>query len=391
MHRLYRFLTILRGVLVTAIYSKTIEISTTAVDNNAAVTLMSTDVERLILGLRGMHDLWANVLQFGLAAWLLQTRMGWASIGPFVVIFIAIVITGSLAGPANKLQLDWIQKIEKRVGITSNMLGHMKGIKMLGLTKKLTEYVQHLRIDELKYAQRFRTLSSITAALAFTPSALGPVVTFAFYAIIAAKDGSTVDAPKLFTSLSLLILITQPLFAFFEDIVSFRTTFGCAERIETFLVAQTRSDNRFAPSATPTGGLAVVNHPNTMAGLPAGSTDIDLAELSTIDRTSHVNTEIVRIEDGSFSWDEDAEPTVRGINCKVSSSELTLIIGPVASGKTTLLKAMLGEIPSSKGLVSVSESEIAYCDQTPWLIVSFHVPFATIKELSRCTERVSKE
>lgn len=47
----------LRGTLVSAIYSKTTELGIAAVDNNAAITLMSTDVERLILGLRGLHDM----------------------------------------------------------------------------------------------------------------------------------------------------------------------------------------------------------------------------------------------------------------------------------------------------------------------------------------------
>jgi ABC-type multidrug transport system fused ATPase/permease subunit len=361
-------------MLVTAIYSKTIEISTTAIDNNAAVTLMSTDVERLILGLRGMHDLWANVLQFGLAAWLLQTRMGWASIGPFVVIFVAIIITGSLAGRANKLQLDWIGKIEKRVGITSNILGHMKGIKMLGLSKKLTEYVQNLRIHELNYAQRFRTVSAVTAGLAFAPNAFGPVATFAFYAVISARDGSTVDAPRLFTSLSLLILITQPLFAFFEDIVSFRTTFGCADRIETFLVAQTRLDNRLVSSVTTSREPEMVHDISSTTELPLGSTDIELSEISTFNRSGHMSTETVRIEEGAFGWDENAQSTVYDITCNIYRSEVTLLIGPVASGKTTLLKAILGETPSAKGVVSVSENEIAYCDQTPWLTVSSHSP-----------------
>lgn len=47
----------LRGVLVSAIYAKTTEISITAIDNSTAVTLMSTDVERIIGGIEGFHDL----------------------------------------------------------------------------------------------------------------------------------------------------------------------------------------------------------------------------------------------------------------------------------------------------------------------------------------------
>lgn len=74
-----------RGTLVSSIYYKTTEISITALDNSAAVTLMSTDVERIEVGLRVTHELWANVVQVGLATWLLQRELGLACLVPIVV------------------------------------------------------------------------------------------------------------------------------------------------------------------------------------------------------------------------------------------------------------------------------------------------------------------
>lgn len=75
----------LRGVLVTAIFNKTTEISITALDNSAAVTLMSTDVERIVRGLREVNELWASVIQIMLATWLLQRQIGLACLAPVVV------------------------------------------------------------------------------------------------------------------------------------------------------------------------------------------------------------------------------------------------------------------------------------------------------------------
>lgn len=74
-----------RGSLVSSIYYKTTEISITALDNSAAVTLMSTDVERIEQGLRDTHELWANVVQVGLATWLLQRELGLACLVPIVI------------------------------------------------------------------------------------------------------------------------------------------------------------------------------------------------------------------------------------------------------------------------------------------------------------------
>jgi ATP-binding cassette subfamily C (CFTR/MRP) protein 1 len=42
-HMTYRFITSVRGTLVSMIYTKTIELSVTALDESAAVTLMASD------------------------------------------------------------------------------------------------------------------------------------------------------------------------------------------------------------------------------------------------------------------------------------------------------------------------------------------------------------
>lgn len=43
-HQATRTVTMLRGILVSAVFARSTDLSTTAIDNSAAVTLMSTDV-----------------------------------------------------------------------------------------------------------------------------------------------------------------------------------------------------------------------------------------------------------------------------------------------------------------------------------------------------------
>lgn len=85
-------LTMIRGLLVTAIYNKVTTIPSTTEDK-AAVTLMSTDVERITQGLRVFHEAWANIAEVGLAVWLLERELHVGSIAPIVV------ATGSSALP----------------------------------------------------------------------------------------------------------------------------------------------------------------------------------------------------------------------------------------------------------------------------------------------------
>jgi ATP-binding cassette, subfamily C (CFTR/MRP), member 1 len=62
-YRSYRSVTMMRALLTTAIYTKTTEISTMALDNSTATTLMSVDVDEIVKSLRQLHELWASVIQ----------------------------------------------------------------------------------------------------------------------------------------------------------------------------------------------------------------------------------------------------------------------------------------------------------------------------------------
>lgn len=75
----------IRGGLITAIYEKTMCLSTSAIDESAALTLMSTDVELAAFGLEDVHEIWINPIQIGLMIWLLQKQMSWACVIPIVI------------------------------------------------------------------------------------------------------------------------------------------------------------------------------------------------------------------------------------------------------------------------------------------------------------------
>jgi ATP-binding cassette, subfamily C (CFTR/MRP), member 1 len=67
------------------IYRRTLDLDIAAVDKSAAVTIMSADVERIVFGLRMMHEIWANTVQVAFAAWLLEIQVGVAVIPSLVI------------------------------------------------------------------------------------------------------------------------------------------------------------------------------------------------------------------------------------------------------------------------------------------------------------------
>lgn len=73
-----------RSMLVSSVYRKVMELPSTSNDK-AAVTLMSTDVERVTDGLRSLHDIWAEIAEVGIAIWLLERELGVGAVGPVVL------------------------------------------------------------------------------------------------------------------------------------------------------------------------------------------------------------------------------------------------------------------------------------------------------------------
>lgn len=79
-----RNLTKIRSYLICTVYRKVTTLPSHQVDTSA-VTLMSTDVERVVQGLRNFHEAWANLFEVGLAIWLLERELQVASIAPIIV------------------------------------------------------------------------------------------------------------------------------------------------------------------------------------------------------------------------------------------------------------------------------------------------------------------
>jgi ATP-binding cassette, subfamily C (CFTR/MRP), member 1 len=50
------------------------------------VALMGTDVERIVSGMQKLHEVWASLLDIGIATWLLEKQLSLACIAPIVVV-----------------------------------------------------------------------------------------------------------------------------------------------------------------------------------------------------------------------------------------------------------------------------------------------------------------
>lgn len=329
-----------RSILVTEIFTKATKSRIGTGDDSAALTLMSTDIERIVMGFGPLHDIWASIIQVALAGWMLYNQLGVVFVAPMGVVlvcFTGLVILMKFTGDS---QRGWMAGVQKRVGLTATVIASMKNLKISGLSGAVSDFVQKLRVEELAAGSRFRKIAIIAAIFGFLPLMVSPPLTFAF-------AQRTLDATRMFTSLSYLLLVTNPLTQIFQSIPQLLSGLACLGRIQAYLECETRNDFREV--------LADIRRNSEKPRTGTVHPEQDLADP-------------IVIKDGNFGWEAD-KFALRNVNTRVSKSSLTMVVGPVGSGKSTLCKALLGEIPFSEGSVVLSTRfpHVGFCDQTAFL------------------------
>lgn len=76
---------------------------------------------------------------------------------------------------------------------------------------------------------------------------------------------------------------------------------------------------------------------------------------------------LIELSDASIAPAVDAEPVLQAVNLQILPSMLTVVVGPVASGKTTLLRALVGEAHIRGTATGIQQTSTGYCDQVSWL------------------------
>lgn len=339
----HRMRTMSRSILATEIFIKATEARIGTGDDSAAVTLMSTDMERIDTGLRNLHEIWASIVQAALAGWMLHTRIGIPFVVPVGVVMVCFIGLGILINFTGDSQRSWMAGVQKRVGLTATVIASMKNLKISGLSITIGDFVQNLRVQELAAGSRFRKILIVAALLGFIPLLISPPLTFAF-------TQRTFDASTMFTSLSFLTLLTNPLSLVFQSIPQLVSGLACLGRIQAFLECETRHDFR-----------------QVLDDISRNS-EKSRADTETLSDSEPDSLHPLVIKSGNFGWDED-KFVLRDVSTRVPKSSLTIVVGPVGSGKTTLCKALLGETPFSEGNVALGTRfpHVGFCDQTAFL------------------------
>ena len=185
-----------------------------------------------------------------------------------------------------------------------------------------------------------RSLARLITLAANALLMFSPIITFVLVALIASLNRSALSTEVAFTTTALLALVTYPSHMIMSAVPKIIGSFAAFERVQQYLLEPPRQDKRL-----------VLNQAKEKSITPA-----------------------ICFEDVTIQTASSTPPLLSNINLIVEKGSIVICSGPVGSGKTTLIKSLLGEVPIARGTISVSSKRIAWCDQSPWL------PNGTLKE-----------
>ena len=190
----------------------------------------------------------------------------------------------------------------------------------------------------------------------------GPLV-FAAYKPIATHRGETLDQARLFTCLTLISLLAAPMVHLFQALPALTSALACFGRIQGFLQSNERYDYRessMAPLVSTQQRLPPSQSILTSQSLGSPSEDETL-------RKRGVNGTAIVLKNASFGLDAKSSKILKNVSCEIRKGDVVMIVGETASGKSTMLRALLGETMQLEGIVEISSNKIGYCAQLPWL------------------------
>ncbi|XP_073651455.1 ATP-binding cassette sub-family C member 4 isoform X2 [Tursiops truncatus] len=319
----------LRVAMCHMIYRKALCLSNLAMGKTTTgqiVNLLSNDVNRFDQVTIFLHFLWAGPLQAIIVTILLWMEIGISCLAGMAVLIILLPLQSCIGKLFSSLRSKTAAFTDTRIRTMNEVITGIRIIKMYGWEKSFADLITSLRRKEISKILRSSYLRGMNLASFFVASKIIVFVTFTTYVLL----GNVITASRVFVAVTLYGAVRLTVTLFFPSAV---------EKVSEAVVSIRRIKNFLL--------LDEITQCNPQ--LPSDG------------------KMIVDVQDFTASWDKASEtPTLRGLSFTVRPGELLAVVGPVGAGKSSLLSAVLGELPPSQGLVSV-HGRIAYVSQQPWV------------------------
>ncbi|XP_055398764.1 ATP-binding cassette sub-family C member 4-like [Bubalus kerabau] len=319
----------LRVAMCHMIYCKTLRLSNSAIGKTTTgqiVNMLSNDVNRFDRVMIRLHILWIGPLNAITAIILLWMEIGISSLAGMALLIIFMLLQSFSGKLFSSLRRKSAAFTDTRLRTMNEVITGIRTIKMYAWEKLFAELITRLRRKEISKILRRSYLDGMNLIFFDTASKVILFITFTTYVLL----GNMITVNQVFLAITLYQVVQ------FTGILLFPT--------------------------------AIENVAETVASVRRIKNFLLLDELPQCDHQLPLDGKtVVNMQDFTGFWDKELRtPTLQGLSFTVRPGELLAVVGPVGAGKSSLLSAVLGELPPSQGQVTV-HGRIVYVSQQPWV------------------------
>jgi ABC-type multidrug transport system fused ATPase/permease subunit len=311
-----------KAALTTAIFKKMIvrDAYTSKAD---VVSLISKDVEKLNEACLSLQYLWSGIFETFAVFVVVIILMGKAILPGLALMCVFLPLQYWLGLKVAYQKKSQAVISNKRTHLMEEILRGIKLIKMYGWEGSFFENLHKIRKEEGDMTDRINRIKSLILGLIFC---LPPMMCMVIFGTQEATG--KIEPVLVFTVLSFFNTLRVPFSKLPKSLRDVLDAFSCLERIQDFLLE------------------------------PELATDDNMEEVDA-------SQEGILFHNVSLSYGHGAKIVLANVNLDIHHGSLLMVAGPVASGKSNLLKSILGDLTIVEGTYFASPSK-AYVPQTPW-------------------------
>uniref|UniRef100_A0AAQ4S9K9 ATP-binding cassette, sub-family C (CFTR/MRP), member 8 n=1 Tax=Gasterosteus aculeatus aculeatus TaxID=481459 RepID=A0AAQ4S9K9_GASAC len=368
----------LRGAIQTKIYNKIMRLCTSNISMGELTVaqicnLVAIDTNQLMWFFFLCPNLWAMPVQIVVGVILLYYLLGISALIGATVIAVLAPVQYFVATKLSQTQKSTLEYSSERLKKTNELLRGIKLLKLYAWERIFCDSVEGTRGKELTNLKAFAFYTCISIFMNAAIPIAAVLTTFVVHVQI--SEDADLSPAVAFASLSLFHILVTPLFLLSSVVQSPSSKPLPSSSSSSSSLAQHRQPlkvvNRKHP---PRDDWKNYNSPGDHEGDgPYQDMDQDIC---------------FKITSGYFTW-TDGPPTLSNVDIKIPFGKLTMIVGQVGCGKSSLLLAALGEMQRVSGVVAWNRlnrwlierhsfvclktsgrkrGAVGYASQKPWLL-----------------------
>ncbi|KAH7925482.1 ABC protein [Leucogyrophana mollusca] len=355
-----------RAALTAAIYERGVNLTGKArvkLTNATLVNHISTDVSRIDACAQWFHAAWTAPIQVTVCLIILLVELGPSALAGFSLFILIVPVQERVMTFQHRLRRSSMKWTDQRAKILLEVLSAMRVVKYFSYEVPFLRRIFELRKKELHGVRRILHSSSANLALAMSLPVLAATLAFVTYTLTAHDFNVAV----IFASLSLFQLLRQPMMFMPRALSAIPDAANALQRLTHVFHADLIKEDTLVIDKDQEPALIVED-----ATFEWESSDIPKAEDAKPGKKGKGREERKGKEAKRVLTPDNVENgaialfRVKNVTMTITRGQLVAIVGPVGSGKSSLLQGIIGEMRKVSGHVSLG-GRVGYCPQTAWI------------------------